>query len=85
MPLASIRAVYDGYVLRPLEPVPVDTPYLVLVTFLEPAPGGVVPGNGDLTRFWDSFNAWRDLRPIEDTLRDIHEARVSKPEPPPRL
>jgi antitoxin (DNA-binding transcriptional repressor) of toxin-antitoxin stability system len=37
-------------------------------------------GNG--ARFWASFGAWQDERPVEATLRDIHEARRSRAEPP---
>ena len=37
---------------------------------------------GKMSRFWASFGAWRDDRPVEATLRDIHEARRSRKEPP---
>ena len=83
MPLVSVPAVYDGKQIRLLETVPVQGPYRVLVTFVEPAPeeeGGTPPR--DVARFWASFGAWQDDRPVESTLQDIHKARRSKMEPP---
>ena len=81
MPLVSVPAIYDGEQIKLLEKAPVEKPYRVVVTFIEPTPerGKVAP---DLARFWASFGAWRDDRPVEETLRDIHEARYSRHEPP---
>ncbi|MEA3376810.1 MAG: hypothetical protein U9R72_11520 [Chloroflexota bacterium] len=64
-----------------LEEAPVKGSYRVLVTFVEPTPEGEPPRR-DLSRFWASFGAWRDHKPIEETLRDIHETRSSKTEAP---
>ncbi len=81
MPLLSVPAIYDGEQVRLLEAVPMEGPYRVLVTFVEPVNGqGASPGGG--TALDASFGAWRDERPIEDTLRDIHEARRSRTAPP---
>ncbi len=81
MNLVSVPAVYDGKEIRLLEAPPVQGPYHVLVTFVEPAAeGAVLPP--DRTRFWASFNEWQDSRPIDETLKDIHDARRSKSEPP---
>ena len=77
MSLVSVPAIYDGKQIRLLEIAPVRVPYRVLVTFVEPAR----PAH-DLTRFWASLGAWQDDRPVEDTLRDIHQARRSTVEPP---
>jgi len=82
VPLVSVPAVYDGKQIRLLEMAPVEGPYRVLVTFLAPA-GERVPPRQDLTPFWHSFGAWQDDRPVEETLRDIRDARRSKTEPPP--
>jgi hypothetical protein len=81
MSLVSVPAIYDGKQIRLLELAPVQGAYRVLVTFIEPTHEEVTPPR-DLTRFWASFGAWQDERPIEETLRDIHEARRSKTEPP---
>lgn len=81
MPLVSVSAVYDGEEVRLLEKAPVKGSYRVLVTFVEPATEGE-PAKRDLSRFWASFGAWREDRPITETLRDIHEARSSKTEAP---
>ena len=77
MSLVSVPAIYDGKQIRLLEIAPVRVPYRVLVTFVEPA-----RPTRDLTRFWASLGAWQDDRPVKDTLRDIHQARRSKVEPP---
>ena len=81
MPLISIPAVYDGKEIQLLEDAPVQGSYRVVVTFIEPTTETeMVPQ--DLARFWASFGAWKDDRPIEDTLQDIHAARRSKSTPP---
>lgn len=81
MPLVSVPAVYDGERVRLLEEAPVEGAYRVLVTFVEPSPEGERSGH-DESRFWNSFGAWRDERPVEETLRDIHESRTSRTEAP---
>ena len=80
MALISVPAVYDGKNIRLLEIAPVNRPYHVLVTFVEPTNGeGTLPK--DSAHLLASFCAWKDERPIEETLRDIHQARKSKTEP----
>jgi hypothetical protein len=81
MPLISVPAIYDGERIHLLESAPVHGPYRVLVTFVEPASGTPV-ATPNHERFWASFGAWQDDRPIEATLHDIHQARRSKIEPP---
>ena len=76
MSLVSVEAIFDGENIRLLEKPPTEGPYRVLVTFVEPV------REDALSRFWSSFGAWRDDRPIKDTLQDIHEARRSRPGPP---
>lgn len=80
MPLISVSAVYDGEQVRLLETPPVDRPYRVVVTFIEPTEDQEAPR--DTEGFWASFGAWADERPIEATLRNLHETRRSKPTPP---
>ncbi len=81
MPLVSVPAVYNGESIELLETAPVQGSYRALVTFVEPITDDDKAA-GDLTRFWASFGAWQDERPVEDTLHDIHQARVSKSRPP---
>jgi hypothetical protein len=53
----------------------------VLVTFVEPA--SVTPAaTPNQERFWASFGAWQNDRPVKATLHDIHHARRSKLDPP---
>ena len=81
MTMVSVPALYDGKEIRLLETPPVSGPYRVVVTFVEPTGGpAVLPP--DRTRFWASFGEWTDERSLEETLKDIHEARQSKSEPP---
>jgi hypothetical protein len=80
MPLVSVPAIYDGEHIRLLESAPVQGPYRVLVTFVEPA--REQEPSRDLTPFWASFGAWQDDRPVEATLQDIHQARRSRTDPP---
>lgn len=79
MPLTSIEAIFDGKRVRLLEPPPIRQQYRVLVTFLEPEPE---PAPAAQERFWSSFGAWVDDRPVEATLQDIYASRKSKVEPP---
>lgn len=81
MPLTSISAIYDGKDIRPLEPLPVSSPYLVVVTFLTPANGNAFQAERQ-RNFWESFGGWADERPTQAILDDIHVG-LSKPEPPP--
>lgn len=73
MPLVSVPAVYDGNRIEWLETPPTHRPYRVLVTFIEPADAAEIKVRR-LERFWQSFGAWRDDRPVEATLADIHKA-----------
>jgi hypothetical protein len=81
MPLVSVPAVYDGEEIRLLEPPPVPGRYRVLVTFVEPDHEEQAAPE-DRSRFWRSFGAWEDDRPIEATLKDILNARRLRSEPP---
>ena len=74
MPLVSVPAVYDGHNVAFLESPPSREPYRVLVTFVEPADPAEVRARST-ARFLGSFGAWRDDRPVEATLADIHESR----------
>ncbi len=78
MPLTSIVAIFDGKQVRLLEPPPIREQYRVLVTFLEPEP---MPSPAAQERFWASFGAWVDDRPVQATLDDIRTGRKSKVEP----
>ena len=76
----SISAVFDGKEIKPLEPIPFASPYLVRVIFLEPA--GEDLGQAEAhRRFWESFGSWVDPRPTTDILQEIHTG-ISKTEPP---
>jgi hypothetical protein len=81
MPLISVPAVYDGTNIALLEKPPSRTPYHVLVTFVEPV-ATTDKRARNTARLLRSFGAWRDDRPVEATLADIHEARRSRTEPP---
>ena len=65
-----------------LEAVDVTGAYRVVVTFLEPVREAETKSARQFERFWASFGAWQDERPVEATLQDIRAARRSRPEPP---
>lgn len=81
MPLVSVPALYDGNRIALLETPPSRKPYRVLVTFVEPVDAAEMRER-TAARFLRSFGAWRDDRPVEATLADIHESRRSRTEPP---
>jgi hypothetical protein len=81
VPLVSVPAIYDGKQVKLLEKAPVEKPYRVVVTFIEPTKEQG-ESTRDLARFWASFGAWRDDRSVEEIVRDIHQARRSRTEPP---
>jgi hypothetical protein len=78
MPMLSIPALYDGGTVRLLEEAPVNGPYRVLVTFVEPAP----PAADVLERFMASFGAWQDEESVEATIAKLRDSRRSKVDPP---
>jgi hypothetical protein len=80
MSLISVPAVYDGKEIKLLESPPVEGPYRVLVTFIEPT--SAQTSERDLARFWASFGAWKDNRTTEEIIKSIHESRHSRHEPP---
>ena len=74
----SIPAIYDGSTVRLLEEAPVNGPYHVLVTFVEP-----VPSAADvLGRFMASFGAWQDDESLEATIAKLRASRRSKVDSP---
>jgi hypothetical protein len=82
--LVSVEAVYEDGQIRLLESPPVHGAYRVLITFVEPVTKEEEEGRRArrLAQFQRSIGSWRDDRPVEEMLRDIHDARRSKPDPP---
>ena len=78
MSLVSVPAVFDGKEVKFLETPPVEGPYRVLVTFIEPSPARDGEER-DMNRFWASFGAWKDDRTTEEIIKDIHESRREHP------
>ena len=71
-----VHGIYDGQVVRLLEPIQVESPYRVTVTFLEPI-GGDEPTTGEdsLEQF---IGMWADFTPEEDRVfQAILEERAS--------
>ncbi len=73
--MLAVKGVYDGKVVRLLEPVNVDRPYRVEVTFVEEIrQGTVVSGEDNLERF---IGMWADMTPEEDqAFQAIMEERA---------
>ena len=62
--MLAVKGVYDGKVVRLLEPINVDRPYRVEVTFVEEIrPGMAASDEDNLERF---VGMWADMTPEED-------------------
>jgi len=62
----AICGIYDGKVVRLLEPVQFKTPYQVMVTFMEPIEGDTTTTSKDnLEQF---IGMWSDFTPGEDRV-----------------
>ena len=78
MVMISVKAVYDGEEVRLLEKPPISGRYRVVVTFVEPEGEQVE----DKNQLLYTFGAWQDHRSIEETIKEIYDARTSRAEPP---
>jgi hypothetical protein len=72
-----VHGIYDGKVVRLLEPIQVESPYRVKVTFLEPL-GRDTPTTGEdsLERF---IGMWVDFTPDDRLCRGSLCGRLSDP------
>jgi hypothetical protein len=73
--MLAVKGVYDGQVVRLLEPIKVDRPYRVEVTFVEEI-AQIPPAAGvdNLDRF---IGIWADFTPEEDKVfQSIMEERA---------
>jgi len=80
MPLVTVPAIFDGKNVHLLEKPPVNEPYRVIVTFIDPEPSDRMKTQEE--RFWASFGAWTDHRSVKETVKDIYGTRKSRKEPP---
>jgi len=71
-----VDGIYDGQVVRLLDPIRVENPYRVMVTFLEPIGRSTpITGEDNLERF---IGMWADFTPEEDRVfQTILEERAS--------
>ena len=71
--MVAVKGIYDGQVVRLLEPVKVKKPYQVEVTFLEEIDHDLATNKNNLEPF---IGMWADLTPEEErTFRAILEER----------
>lgn len=80
MPHVTVTAIFDGKNVRLLEDPPVNEPYRVMVTFIDPEPDEQV--KTQVKRFWASFGAWQDDRSVKETIDDIYKTRKTRTKPP---
>jgi len=59
----AIRAIYDGTSFKPLQPIPVEEEYEVIITFIEPIKKGEAPKRS---------YADKDLADSEKTNTDMY-------------
>jgi hypothetical protein len=73
--MLAVHGVYDGQVVRLLEPVQIENQYRVVVTFLEPLEEETPPADKDnLEQF---IGMWADFTPEEERVfQSIFEERV---------
>jgi hypothetical protein len=74
--MQAVYGIYDGKVVRLLEPIQVESPFRVTVTFLEPIERDTATTDEDnLERF---IGMWTDFTPEEDRVfQTILEERAS--------
>jgi hypothetical protein len=74
--MQAVYGIYDGKVVRLLEPIQVEKPCRVTVTFLEPIERDTsTTGEDNLERF---IGMWADFTPEEDRVfKTILEERAS--------
>jgi hypothetical protein len=78
--MVSIPAVFDGTTIRLLEAPPFDTPYRVMVVFVEPVSEELA--SNDVDPFMASFGAWQSEPDEDDLLTVIRSGRRSSHDPP---
>ena len=80
--MPPIEVIYENGIFRALRPIDLAEGTRLEMTMIKiiASEREVAPSN--LDRFWSSFGAWQDSRPVEAILGDIHQARRSKSEPP---
>ena len=69
--MQAINAIFDGNTFKPMEPIPVEGKYEVVITFTKP----VNPKGSRRQRILKHFNTW-DEDDIK-TINEIVEERVN--------
>ena len=69
--MQAINGIFDGYIFKPLEPIPVEGKYEVVITFTNP----IDTKNTRRQRILTHFGSWDD----EDvkTINEIVEERIN--------
>ncbi len=77
--MLAIKGIYDGKTIRPLEPINIKTPYIVVITFIEPAQKeiGIEDGKEATEDFLKLCGKWKDERSAEEIIEDIYSSRRS--------
>jgi len=77
--MLAIKGIYDGKTIRPLEPIDIKTPYIVIITFIAPAQKEVeIEDEKKATEdFLKLCGKWKDERSAEEIIEDIHSFRRS--------
>ena len=84
--MQAIKAVFDGSNFKPLQPIPVQGHYEVVITFVEPIKSAQVSGGTERTSNHDELNKRREMlkslkgcmRGIEVDVAKIREERIAK-------
>ena len=71
--MKSIKGIYDGKKIEPLEPIDAPSNVEVIITFLEEP----LPDAERERLFWKSFGSWQDTRSVDEIVQDIYQSRTS--------
>ena len=73
--MQSIRGIYTGKEIKPLEAIHVRPNIRVIITFLEDEPA--ISDIDEATEGLLSLSGtWEDERPVEDIVQDIYQSRT---------
>ena len=75
--MITIRGVYDGKNIRPLESITAKPDARVIITFLDEEAGGPPSQSDKTAELVELCSSWRDERSPEDIVRDIYESRTA--------
>ena len=78
----TIRAVFTGGVLKPLQKLDLEEDSEILITITDDTN---IPDNEQTTRFKSAMGAWKGTHDPEELLRNIYSDRLAGSRPDPKI